>query len=94
MDLPGKIRSARKQARLSQQELSEAIGVSDKAISAYEVGRSAPRLKVLTKISVATNQSLSYFLSNQPEEISDHILTKLTSIEQELKQLRQLLTKK
>lgn len=94
MDINLKIRQARKQASLSQQQLSQVIGVSDKAVSAYEVGRSTPPLKVLRKISLATKQSLTYFLDNHSQASPDQILAKLDAVEKELQQLRKLLHSK
>ncbi len=92
MSLKQKISRARKNAGLSQQALGEIIGVSDKAVSAYEVGRSSPPLKILKKISRATHQSLSYFIENQPQT-NDQIITKLDAVERELKALRRQLQK-
>ena len=93
MELKDKIVQARKQAKLSQQILGQVVGVSDKAISAYEVGRSSPPIKVLRKISKATGQPLSYFL--QPEEVGtqDMIFSKLDEVEKQLKALREELNK-
>lgn len=91
MDLKTKIRQARKQATLSQQQLSQAIGVSDKAVSAYEVGRSSPPLKILEKISQATGKPISYFLNKESEAHPDSLLIKLEAIESELRNIRRLL---
>jgi transcriptional regulator with XRE-family HTH domain len=89
LELNQKIVQARRQARLSQQALGNMVGVSDKAISAYEVGRSSPPIKVLKKISQATNQPLSFFL--QPDElvVADLIMAKLDGVEGVLRELRE-----
>lgn len=90
MDLTQKIRQARKEADLSQQDLSKAVGVSDKAISAYEVGRSSPPIKVLEKISAATGKPIKFFVeADQSETTPDQIIAKLDAVETELRLLRQ-----
>ena len=60
-----KIKSARKLNKITQEDLAQAIGVSDKSISAYESDRVTPSLSVLKKIADKTNQNLSYFLQDQ-----------------------------
>lgn len=52
--LAKKIKKARKTANLSQKDLGKALKLSDKAISAYEVGRADPSVDVLKKISKIT----------------------------------------
>ena len=91
MDLKTKISQARKQANLSQQALGDIIGVSDKAVSAYEVGRSSPPIKVLEKISTATNKPLSYFIQNSPQATPDIIMEKLNEVGNQLDSIRKLL---
>ena len=93
MELKDQIREARRQAKLSQQALSTVIGVSDKAVSAYEVGRSSPPLKVLRKISTATGKPMTYFIQNEEEASPDQILAKLSAVEEEIRKLREVLEK-
>lgn len=89
MDLPRKIREARRAAGLSQQELSKELGISDKAISAYEVGRSSPPLKVLQKLSAATERPMYWFVADDSPEVSRAmLLEKHDAIEEELGLLR------
>jgi transcriptional regulator with XRE-family HTH domain len=90
-ELAKRIRTARENAHLSQQELANGIGVSDKSISAYEKGRSYPPLKNLQKISDATNHPLTYF--TQEDNANDAIAAKLLSIERELAEVKKLLKK-
>jgi len=93
MDLKAKIRVARKEAGFSQQDLSDAIGVSDKAISAYEVGRSTPPIKVLERISSATEKPMGYFINVSDDETTmDQILAKLETIEREMVEIRKYLS--
>lgn len=80
-----KIREARRDCRLSQRDLAEKLGVSDKTVSAWESGRSEPSLFMLYEISDTTNQPVNFFLMDQDYSIA----SKLSSIEKELRQVRE-----
>ncbi len=87
--LARRIRSARTNAHLSQEELGKSIGVSDKSISAYEQDRSMPPVEKLKKIAKYTNHPLIYFTQ---DDISDATISaKLLSIERELSEVKRLL---
>jgi len=86
-----KIKAARKIKRITQDELAKVIGVSDKSISAYESDRANPPLSVVEKISKATNQSLNFFLE---ETIETSILSKLTEVENQFKEIKRLLKRR
>ncbi len=88
-DLAHRIRNARIAARLSQAELAEGIGVSDKSISAYEQGRSTPPFEKLKKIAHQTQHPLSFFTEDNNKEAT--ISSKLASIERELAEVKRLL---
>lgn len=90
-DLSTRIKTARKAARLSQLTLGNSIGLSDKSISAYEQGRSAPPFSKLKQIAQITNQPLSYFTDNHIDDSS--ISNMLLSIEKELNEIKSLLNK-
>lgn len=90
-ELAKRIRLARSHAHLSQHALGKNIGLSDKAISAYEKGRSIPPLDNLRKIANATRHPLTYF--TQEENTEDEITAKLLSIERELAEVKRLLKK-
>jgi transcriptional regulator with XRE-family HTH domain len=85
-----RIFQARARSGLSQKELAESVGVSDKTVSAYEVGRVEPPLHVLAKISEATEHPFGYFLG----DIESTIETRLQKITEELDEIRDLLSKK
>jgi transcriptional regulator with XRE-family HTH domain len=91
-ELAKRISAARSNAHLSQHELGESIGVSDKSISAYEKGRSQPPLENLRKIAHATSHPLTYFTQEETE--AGEIAAKLSSIERELAEVKQLLKAK
>ncbi len=91
-ELAQRIREARKNAHLSQEELGQYIGVSDKSVSAYEQGRSTPPISKLKKIAESTSHPLSYFTQ---EDNNDALLaSKLASIERELAEVKKLLLEK
>ena len=91
-ELSLRIREARRNAHLSQDELGRAIGVSDKSVSAYEQGRSTPPITKLKKIAESTNHPLSYFTQEDNEEAL--LASKLANIERELVEVKKLLSKK
>ncbi|HAV15593.1 MAG TPA: hypothetical protein DCX25_04665 [Candidatus Pacebacteria bacterium] len=78
-----RIREARNRAGLSQQQLASAIGVSDKTISAYEVGRVDPPLESLDKLSTVTKHPVGFFIG----DVSSNIEARLNSILFELEEI-------
>lgn len=90
-DLAIRIKTARKEARLSQQALAEGIGLSDKAISSYEQGRSVPPFSKLKHIAEVTNHPISYFTDDNTDFAA--IATKLLHIERELQEVKRLIKK-
>jgi transcriptional regulator with XRE-family HTH domain len=88
-----KIRYARTQVGLSQKELANQLQLSDKAISAYEVGRAQPGVEVLRDIGQATGRPVTYFIDEQKTEEID-LAVKIKTIEKELNQVKQALKEK
>ena len=88
-ELALRIREARRNSHLSQEELGQYIGVSDKSVSAYEQGRSLPPITKLKKIAEYTNHPLSYF--TQEENSGALLASKLANIERELAEVKKLL---
>lgn len=89
--LGNKIREARKIKRITQEKLADAVGVSDKSISAYESGRIDPPLVVLEKIAQSTDHSIQYFLEESTES---SILAKLTEIQRLFEEIKGILNTK
>ena len=58
----GRLRAARKAARMSQGELGDAIGVSRQAVSTYERGDKSPDPETFDKIAITLKQPPRYFL--------------------------------
>lgn len=65
--IPGRLRAARKVARMSQGELGERVGVSRQAVSTYERGDKAPEPETFDKIAATLEQPVSFFTANDPE---------------------------
>jgi transcriptional regulator with XRE-family HTH domain len=94
-----RIRKAREQFGISQKALAEQIGLSDKAISTYESGRTLPPLDILFKIADILKKDASYFLDADEGHIL--ILDKiekadklLSETKYELSELRKYLQEK
>lgn len=90
-ELQERVRRAREEAHLSQKELGDFIGVSDKSVSAYEQGRSTPPFEKLRKIATFTNRPITFFTEEEPN--ASVIVNKLTIIEKEMAEIRALLRK-
>lgn len=85
MTLAQRLKTARINSRLSQIQLAERIGVSDKTISGYESGRIEPPLSKLKSISKMLNVSINYLIGN--DSAPQNINQKLNSLEAYLKQI-------
>jgi transcriptional regulator with XRE-family HTH domain len=86
--LSERIRSARKNVNLSQIDLANLVGVSDKAISSYEVGRAVPPLDILKKISVVTNKPMSFFFDE--ENNGEAVVKKVEKMIEELNDIKKI----
>lgn len=62
--LAKRLKAARREKGLSQQELANLLGVSDKTVSAYESSRAIPPIPTLVKISSILRKDLNYFTAN------------------------------
>ena len=62
MDFAEKLRQAREQKRMTQEELSEIIGIHFSSISNYETGRSMPTSFILKRMCDALDVSADYLL--------------------------------
>lgn len=59
--IPGRLRDARKVARLKQGELGDLVGVTRQSISAYERGEKIPEPVTFQKIANVLGQPVTYF---------------------------------
>ncbi len=100
LNLGSKIKTARKQAGFSQKELAQALNLSDKAVSSWEVGRAQPPVSTLREISRVTNYPIIK-LADDEDDAGMGIEHQLVQIERELRaategfaEIKKLLEKK
>ncbi len=77
-----KLKKARQDRKMSQRNLGIFLGLSDKAISSYESGRTLPNLETLMKISKELGKPVSYFLDDSLAQES--LCDKLNEIERQI----------
>lgn len=63
------LRLLRKRNHISQTELGNVLGLTQRAISAYESGVNEPDLKTLIKMANYFNVSIDYLLGNTDENL-------------------------
>ena len=66
VDVASKVRKARREADLTQQELADKMNVSRTHIAAIETGQYNPSLKMLERVAKALNVPASIFLEETP----------------------------
>jgi transcriptional regulator with XRE-family HTH domain len=93
LTLGDKIKKARKEIGYSQKQFGDALKLSDKAISAYEVDRAEPTIQTLKQMCRITHRPTSYFLEETNNDDLD-LQIKLSTIEKELLEIKHLLKKK
>ena len=59
------IKDLRKQQKLSQQQVSEQLGITRVALSHYETGKREPNLRMLQKLSEFYNVSIDYIITGK-----------------------------
>lgn len=94
LTLGQKIKYARRSLGMSQQQLADMIGVSDKTVSSYEVGRAMPPVDTLKEISKVTAKSIAYFVAESGNLTEESVGKKLDSIEKDLQYIKDILSKK
>lgn len=66
-----KLRLLRKEKRMTQQELADALNIKRATISNYEIGRRSPHLSELRRIAEYFGVGLDYFGVAQTDDIID-----------------------
>lgn len=69
-----RIQQVRKARRLTQEELAEKCGCSSNHLSAIETGINKPSVELLIKLSDILNESVDYFLMDNPHAHPQYII--------------------
>lgn len=94
MTLGEKIEKYRKQKNLTQQELGNALFVSDKTISSWEKNRTEPSLDLLVKLSEVLDCNLVDLLNQKTEKLDIETEIKIPLDKEEYDSLCKLMEKK
>jgi len=91
-----RLKIARETKNISQRKLGMLLGLSDKAISAYESGRTYPPLDTLLKMSKELGKPVNYFLDENTKEMSligkiDTLSFQVKDLSEELESMREVL---
>lgn len=66
-----KIKSKRKENKLSQEELANKLGITRQAISKWETEKSTPTMTNLMELSEVFGVEMEYFIADNKEEIEE-----------------------
>ena len=66
-----KIKSKRKENKLSQEELANKLGITRQAISKWETEKSTPTMTNLRELSEVFGVEMAYFIADNKEEIEE-----------------------
>lgn len=80
MTLAGKLKSIRKQAGMSQEQLAEKLGVSRQAVTKWETDAGIPDIENVMAISALFNISIDDLLSNEKaaKQSTDYLFESIT----------------
>ena len=68
--MPQFISELRKEKKLTQKDLAEQLGVTDKAVSKWERGLSCPDISLLSKLSQALDITINELLNGEKADTS------------------------
>jgi len=80
-----KIKTLRKEKRLTQREFAILLNISEKVLSNYERGQSYPSLQMLNQISNILKIPVEYFVTVDPTK---SVLTQMLRLEVELEEIK------
>lgn len=86
-NLGDKIKSAREETSLSQNQVGKMLGISDKTISGYESGRICPPIDKLQSLSDLFKKPITYFIEVDNKEYK--VSSRLRAIELRMKDMRE-----
>lgn len=71
MEFSERLKESRKQARLTQVEIAEVLGISQPAYASWERGTKKPTQENLVKIAQILNVSVDYLVGNSEEKADE-----------------------
>lgn len=90
-DIGGRIRQARHETGLTQEELADLVGVSTRSLQGYEGGDVVP-YRHMGRIAEITTRSVAWLLHGETETVSPSVTERLDRIEEQLDEIRGLLS--
>lgn len=69
-----RIYELRKKCRLSQSELGAMVGVTNKAVSKWEMGNAKPTMDIMGKLSIIFNVKLEYLVGEEEKNTNIHMI--------------------
>ena len=71
MGFSERLKESRKQARLTQVEIAEKLGISQPAYASWERGAKKPTQENLVKLAQVLNVTIDYLVGNSDDEIAN-----------------------
>ena len=85
MTFGNRLKTIRKNAKLSQNELAQKLYVTNKTISSWEADRTEPNIDMITKISEILESDIKYLLNGEKSKIDIETEIKIKITEKEYK---------
>lgn len=73
MEFSERLKTLRKEARLTQVDVAEKLGISQPAYASWERGVKKPTQENLVKLAQVLNVSVDYLVGNSDEKIEDEL---------------------
>ncbi|MFA7637410.1 MAG: helix-turn-helix domain-containing protein, partial [Monoglobales bacterium] len=77
-----RIAELRKKHNITQIELARRLGITNRAVSKWESGISAPSMETLYKICKCFSVSTDFFIMDKPNEKDDKVVTGMQSLKE------------
>ena len=74
------LKALRIREKMTQQELADALQITKRAVSSYELNQREPNFEIIKKIAYFFNASLDYLFDIQLPESSDTVIDKKQNI--------------
>ena len=74
-----RIRAARKERKMTQEEVAIACGCTSNHLSAVETGSHKPSLDLIIKLATVLNSSVDYFLMDTPHANQQYLISSRTA---------------